>query len=162
MSTAVNDEKLLPTVPVNGQAFLNKSSDVSYGDDMPRDDEPLTGTDRYSELFVRSQERSDERFMKLIEAIANGAKQKPTWPAWIAAGAAGIMLLVTISGARWTNANESMLSEKLAVLTEKLTQAETRQSEFRRDSERNYLLMDERYRQLSIALEARGIQLPNK
>ena len=144
---AIQDERLSPRKPVTGKTAPDNYSDLSHDNetDMPKDDDEL----RQLLVAVLSQQ-------------VNGAKKQQQWPAWIASGAAALALVFSVSGARWTNANESDLKERLAVLTEKLTQSETRQVEFRRDSERNYLLMDERYRQLSIALESRGIRLPTK
>lgn len=116
-----------------------------------------------AEMFIRSQERSDERFARLIEVTAgSGKKQWGTVLAVIASCIAGLALLANVGGIQYRNAGESDLKEKIAVLTEKLEQSERRQSDQQKSYERQTLLLDERYRQISIALEARGVKLPNQ
>lgn len=120
----------------------------------------------FTEAMLRMQERTDERFGRLIEAtVAN----KPNGRSWIAPAAAvfasivaAVALLMNLTGAQYRSVSETNLIKDVAVLTEKLESSERRQADALRTIERNIALADERNRQLSIVLEARGVKMPQQ
>lgn len=120
----------------------------------------------FTEAMLRMQERTDERFGRLIEAtVAN----KPNGRSWITPAAAvfasivaAVALLMNLTGAQYRSVSETNLIKDVAVLTEKLESSERRQADALRTIERNIALADERNRQLSIVLEARGVKMPQQ
>lgn len=151
MSTVARtlNEQLLPK-PVNGKTDPEQLSDVTHlKDSMP--------TRRHEE----PEDRLEVALSAMAQAItAQATNRRPSAAAWAAAGVAAIALLISITGTRWTSAGESDLKRDIAVLAEKLIAAEERQKERERIADRERALIDERYRQMSIALESRGIKLP--
>lgn len=120
----------------------------------------------FAEIMLRMQERSDERFARLIEAtVAN----KPNGRSWIAPATAvfasivaAVALLMNLTGAQYRSVSETNLIKDVAVLTEKLESFERRQVDAQKGLETRVALLDERNRQMSITLEARGIKPPQQ
>lgn len=120
----------------------------------------------FAEIMLRMNERSDERFARLIEATVSN---RPNGRSWIAPAAAvfasivaAVALLMNLTGAQYRSVSETNLIKDVAVLTEKLEGSERRQVDAQKGLETRIALLDERNRQMSIVLEARGIKTPQQ
>lgn len=145
-------EKRQP-LPNNIKLPPEQSSDFGH---LP--EEAMGPTRRREDVDI---DRLETAIIAMAQAVtAQSAIRKPSVPAWVAAAVASVALLVSVTGAKWTSAGESDLKERIAVLSEKMVAAEERQKERERIADRERALIDERYRQMSITLESRGIKLP--
>ena len=133
-----------------------RQPNVAKDTEMPR--RPLQDED--TEDRIDRMERMLERIEGKVETQPNG-RWVDRWVPFL-----GGLMIVGVgwvaNGIYVARGTEGELREKLAVLTEKMTQTEARAIEERAEFRRNYLLLDERYRQLSIALEVKGVRLPTK
>lgn len=134
--------------PAEPNIIRHQGKETSQSDDM--------GTRRTGEMPAYD----DERLARIETLLA----ERGGLGAW---GRTALGLSVVVIG--WifsvlyiAKSVETEIRVSNAVQAEQLRETREQFSEFRRESNRDMKLADERYRQLSIALESRGIKLPTQ
>jgi len=164
MSAVINDEKIWPHIkPVTGSLTPRQNSDVNHADG-----EPMTKAEREEIAELR------EMVHQLAASATLNAHSAPQVQVQTApmngVGAWGRMLItIAVMIVSWVftalyiaKTTETEIRVSNAILTEQLKQVRLDFDEYRRTTDRDLKLADERYRQMSIAVEARGVRMPQQ
>lgn len=154
------------TPTLNGHKALvgvEALDNLNYADPL---DYEMAGTTRASndEKIAGILEQQNVLLLRMDSRLSAADEKKPNFTStW---GPAILALILVIAG--WifnglyiAKSTEAEIRVANAVTEEKLKQIESAFSEFKHNAEVDRKVSDERLRQMSIVLEARGIRLPN-
>lgn len=157
MSAVVSNEIFLPKQSVTTPIGPQQNSDVSY--------EAMTKGEMAEIAELRETLHQVSASVMLLSKLQAGEARTVHGNGFSAWGRTFVTIAVVLVGWIFTalyiaKTTETEIRVSNAILTEQLRETRENFNEYRKSTERDLKLADERFRQISIALESRGLKMP--
>lgn len=153
--------------------YINQTDEILSSE--PREDMPTQKTTENELASVMKEMLSEMREDREVFKEAQAARGNKSWSDKYGSAAISVAIVIIgwgLSAAFWGKDTEKQIAVSTAIIQTQLEETRRqfgeekeenrkRLEEERRRNERDYKLMDERLRAQSIALESRGIRIPN-